>query len=894
MVCRWPVCPRRRRRPRRRRAAGSGRRHRSAGSSMSFGAGEQVPSFAARLHCWQVPLQAVLQQTPSVQLPLAHSVNDVQVWPSSALHCWVASHARSLGQVSSGCPAGTLLQVPALPATLHDLHLPAHSAAVCAQQTPSTQFFDLHLSAVAVVQPAPLSRSVAFGMYSQNSDGTVGGVAGNAAAEQVGRTLERIERHQVLLARQRLHPDRRRLGPDPQVRIPLPGVVDLRVLARDVDVSAHHQHHPPDRVVRDGVVVAAVGDRRAGRRHRLGPGARGGVPLPDVGVVRAAVVAADLHDLAARRVERDVEVAARHARRRRRHRAIQPLVERRVVLPDLIAALIQAVDVDLVAHRVVEHPVAVARRRARAGEADLRPLTRRGRPGPQVVVDRGPVPAEHQQPVALAVVHHRRLVAHVGLGAAGGAVGQRRVDARPLIDVVLVPTVDRAPPAEHHQLAPHAVERDRRVLPLDGTVGGRGTVRPRPVRRVDVPQRAAVALATEEDEHLASGVVDDPREVVRRVGAGVGPDRVGRGGPGARVAGARRVHPGVAVGVRVKEDDLVGAGVVDEGRVAAAILRAGQGRRGDLRPRPGGAVPLPDLVDPCAAGRHAVTGVAAIEDGLPALGVVDHLRAVAGRRLRAGRRPVRPGGAVPFPGVLPAARRLVEAAEKDGHVALAVPDHRGAVARARLGGVLAQRPGLCAAVPLPLIGVVEACARLPAAEQDRLLAHRIVDQRSARARERTGRRGHAAARRALVPGALHGVVLPQVAVVRAARGLTATEHHDPFQIRIVGHRVVVARPGPAAVEAVPGRGARERRLKRHRRVGGIAATRARAAAAPDARERHPDDRKCDRGMPASPVRESGPRHQNPSPCSGEIRAQTWARDAKTVRRRQRTRQADIP
>src|SRR5262245_14466769 len=141
------------------------------GSSMSFGTGEQVPSFAARLHCWQVPLQAVLQQTPSVQLPLAHSAN-VEHWrPSSDLHCWVASHAWSLGQVSSGCPAGTLLHVPALPGTLHDLHLPAHALAVSAQQTPSTQFFDLHLSAVAVVQPAPLSRSLAFGMYSQNSDG---------------------------------------------------------------------------------------------------------------------------------------------------------------------------------------------------------------------------------------------------------------------------------------------------------------------------------------------------------------------------------------------------------------------------------------------------------------------------------------------------------------------------------------------------------------------------------------------------------------------------------------------------------------------------------------------------------------------------------------------------
>jgi hypothetical protein len=70
------------------------------GSSMPLGTGEHVPGFAARLHCWQVPLQSLLQQTPSAQWPLAQSLNVVQAWPSNALHCWVASHARSLGQVS--------------------------------------------------------------------------------------------------------------------------------------------------------------------------------------------------------------------------------------------------------------------------------------------------------------------------------------------------------------------------------------------------------------------------------------------------------------------------------------------------------------------------------------------------------------------------------------------------------------------------------------------------------------------------------------------------------------------------------------------------------------------------------------------------------------------------
>src|SRR5262245_49427142 len=141
------------------------------GSSRPFGTGAQVPRLATRLHCWQVPLQAVLQQTPSAQLPLAQSLNVVQLRPSSDLHCWLASQAWSVGQVSSGEPAGTFVQVPELPATLHDLHRPAHSVVVCAQQTPSTQLPDIQFAAVAAVQPVPFGRFAAFGKYSQNSDG---------------------------------------------------------------------------------------------------------------------------------------------------------------------------------------------------------------------------------------------------------------------------------------------------------------------------------------------------------------------------------------------------------------------------------------------------------------------------------------------------------------------------------------------------------------------------------------------------------------------------------------------------------------------------------------------------------------------------------------------------
>jgi hypothetical protein len=57
-----------------------------SGSSFPVGTCAQVPSELVRLHCWQVPLQSVLQQTPSAQWPLAQSVKALQMWPSFCLH----------------------------------------------------------------------------------------------------------------------------------------------------------------------------------------------------------------------------------------------------------------------------------------------------------------------------------------------------------------------------------------------------------------------------------------------------------------------------------------------------------------------------------------------------------------------------------------------------------------------------------------------------------------------------------------------------------------------------------------------------------------------------------------------------------------------------------------
>src|SRR5688572_28479202 len=132
------------------------------GSSSPDGTNEHVPRFAARLHCLHLSLHPVSQQTPSTQLPVAHSLNRLHACPSRFLHCCAASHAWSEGQVSSGSPAGTLAQVPALPVTLHDRHMPAHWAAGCAQQTPSTQLPDMHALAAAAEHPAPLGRADAL------------------------------------------------------------------------------------------------------------------------------------------------------------------------------------------------------------------------------------------------------------------------------------------------------------------------------------------------------------------------------------------------------------------------------------------------------------------------------------------------------------------------------------------------------------------------------------------------------------------------------------------------------------------------------------------------------------------------------------------------------------
>src|SRR5437016_536050 len=73
---------------------------------------EHTPRDPFRLHALQVSVQSVLQHTPSAQCPLAQSENVAHASPARVLHFWLASHAWSAAQVSSGEPAARLAHVP--------------------------------------------------------------------------------------------------------------------------------------------------------------------------------------------------------------------------------------------------------------------------------------------------------------------------------------------------------------------------------------------------------------------------------------------------------------------------------------------------------------------------------------------------------------------------------------------------------------------------------------------------------------------------------------------------------------------------------------------------------------------------------------------------------------
>jgi hypothetical protein len=121
------------------------------------------------LHDTQVPWQALSQHTPSEQNPLAQAAPEVQAVPLAAAHLPVPSHAVWPEQLpATWVPAAAAVQVPKLPATLHDWQGPAHVAD--SQHTPSTQLPLAHWLAKSLLQPVPLPKPVT--LYSQVSPRT--------------------------------------------------------------------------------------------------------------------------------------------------------------------------------------------------------------------------------------------------------------------------------------------------------------------------------------------------------------------------------------------------------------------------------------------------------------------------------------------------------------------------------------------------------------------------------------------------------------------------------------------------------------------------------------------------------------------------------------------------
>jgi hypothetical protein len=104
----------------------------AATGAVPFGTLVQVPTLFATVHDWQVPVQALLQQTPCTQLLEAHSVPAAQVRPSG-----LSVQAPPL-QMLGATQSASALQV-----ALHDVppvsqvRLPGQAAAVAAVHVPA-------------------------------------------------------------------------------------------------------------------------------------------------------------------------------------------------------------------------------------------------------------------------------------------------------------------------------------------------------------------------------------------------------------------------------------------------------------------------------------------------------------------------------------------------------------------------------------------------------------------------------------------------------------------------------------------------------------------------------------------------------------------------------------
>lgn len=146
----------------------------SASGSVPACTGLQVPFEGARSHLRQLPVQSVLQQTPSTQKPEAQSVSALQAAPGAPPMTHVpatheapcaqpvevvqavvqappAPHKPGVQAGAPGLPLGAAVQVPALPGRLHASHAPLQAVL---QHVPSAQWPEAQSELAAHAAPS--------------------------------------------------------------------------------------------------------------------------------------------------------------------------------------------------------------------------------------------------------------------------------------------------------------------------------------------------------------------------------------------------------------------------------------------------------------------------------------------------------------------------------------------------------------------------------------------------------------------------------------------------------------------------------------------------------------------------------------------------------------------
>ena len=103
------------------------------GSMLPAETGEQVPALPDELQTWQLPQGPVMQQTPSTQLPLSHSVPAAHTWPSRLspqtpeLHTLPVAQSLLLAQTEMQALPAELQTNGEQDCVLADLHVPLPS-----------------------------------------------------------------------------------------------------------------------------------------------------------------------------------------------------------------------------------------------------------------------------------------------------------------------------------------------------------------------------------------------------------------------------------------------------------------------------------------------------------------------------------------------------------------------------------------------------------------------------------------------------------------------------------------------------------------------------------------------------------------------------------------------